>query len=63
MRMTFPEAQATKPDSGVPLAGMPVIGFAFQQYTNAGAAYGFLAQYGVTSKHTGLIRLVTDTED
>jgi len=63
MRMTFPEAQATTPDSGVPLAGMPVIAFAFQQYTNGGAAQGLLAQYGVTSKQTGLIRLSTDTED
>ena len=62
-QMTFPEAQTTNPDTGTPLTGMPVVGFAFQQYTNAGAAYGFLAQYGVTSKHTGLIRLVTDTED
>ncbi len=47
------------PVSGVGYKGMPVTGFSVQQYTNAGAAEGLLAQYGALFKHKGMV--VTET--
>ncbi len=51
IQLEFPETAATTPESGQALLGLPVIGFAAQQFTNAGAAQGLLAQYGSLFKH------------
>ncbi len=43
------------PVTGVGYKGLPLTGFMVQQYTNAGAAEGLLAQYGGLFKHKGLV--------
>ncbi|MGJ8662175.1 MAG: hypothetical protein ACSHWU_00935 [Marinicella sp.] len=43
------------PVSGVEFKGLPVTGFMVQQFTNAGAAQGLLAQYGSLFVHKGLV--------
>ena len=43
--------QKMEPDSGVGFLGLPVTGFAVQQFTNANASFGLLAQYGSIFSH------------
>ena len=52
----FPDAEPTTPLLGPSLAGMPVVGFAAQRFTNAGAAEGLLAQYGALFHHKYKVR-------
>ena len=59
-RLEFIDAITPVPLSGSGLKGFPVTGFAVQQFTNAGAAEGLLAQYGGLFMHKGLV--VTDEE-
>ena len=59
-RLEFLDTVTPLPVSGSGLKGLPVTGFAVQQYTNAGAAEGLLAQYGSLFMHKGLV--VTDDE-
>ena len=49
--LDFPDAEPTTPQSGVSKYGLPVLGFAVMQFTNAGAAEGLLAQYGSLFQH------------
>ena len=59
--LSFREEQhRMNPLSGVAYFGLPVTGFAVQQFTNAGAGPGLLAQYGGLYKHKGVV--VTDEE-
>ena len=50
--------QKMEPDSGVGFLGLPVTGFAVQQFTNANASFGLLAQYGNIFSHK--YQVVTD---
>ncbi|WP_223789659.1 hypothetical protein [Marinicella meishanensis] len=59
-RLVFPDTSPTTPLSGSGLAGLPVIGFAVQQFTNAAAAEGLLAQYGALFQHKYQVRLNPD---
>lgn len=43
------------PVSGAEYEGLPVTGFVVQQFTNAGAADGLLAQYGSLFKHKSMV--------
>ena len=43
------------PVSGTGYIGLPATGFMVQQFTNAGAAEGLLAQYGNLYVHKGLV--------
>lgn len=52
-RISF--AQSATAGSGASFEGLPVAGFAVQQYTNAGAAEGLLAQYASLFEHKGLV--------
>jgi len=51
----FSGSQNMTPVSGLSLKGMPVAGFMVQQFTNAGAADGLLAQYGNLFRHKGRV--------
>ncbi len=56
-RMEFMDSVVPSPSTGAGFKGLPVIGFAVQQYTNTGAAEGLLAQYGALFKHKALIEV------
>ncbi|MGJ8662174.1 MAG: hypothetical protein ACSHWU_00930 [Marinicella sp.] len=58
--LDFPETGPSVPETGQALFGLPVIGFAVQQFTNAGAAEGLLAQYGSLFKHKYSIDVESD---
>ena len=59
-RMKFIESVVASPLSGERLKGLPVSGFAVQQYTNSGAAEGLLAQYGALFKHKRMVEIDTE---
>lgn len=61
-KLEFPETVATSPLTGNSLMGLPVIGFAVQQFTNAGAAQGLLAQYGSLFMHKYSTEVEPDNE-
>jgi hypothetical protein len=46
------------PVEGEGLMGLPAVGFMVQQFTNANAAEGLLAQYGHLFQHKGRVQLV-----
>ena len=51
-RLSFTNPQfRMNPSNGANLLGLPLVGFAVQQFTNAGAAEGLLAQYGSLFMH------------
>ncbi|WP_223789662.1 hypothetical protein [Marinicella meishanensis] len=53
-KVTFASTNAAMvPNSGKVLFGLPVTGFAVNQFTNGGAAEGLLAQYGNLFVHKG----------
>ena len=58
----FSGAQNMTPISGPGFKGLPAIGFAVQQFSNASAADGLLAQYGNLFKHQGRVELLEVTE-
>ncbi|WP_223789660.1 hypothetical protein [Marinicella meishanensis] len=58
--MEFPDASATTPEFGVSKSGLPVIGFAVNQFSNAAAAEGLLAQYGALFQHKYQVLLNAD---
>lgn len=51
----FTGSQNMTPLSGPGLRGLPATGFMVQQFTNAGAADGLLAQYGNLFRHKGRV--------
>lgn len=58
--VNFPDAAYRLiPDQGTGFLGLPVTGFSVQQFTNAGAGAGLLAQYGSLFKHQGRLEAVT----
>jgi len=54
----FSGSQNMTPLSGPGLRGLPATGFMVQQFTNAGAADGLLAQYGNLFRHKGRVETV-----
>ena len=58
--MSFLDSTPNTARSGNGFKGLPVTGFAVQQYTNAGAAEGLLAQYGALFKHKGMVGIDTE---
>ena len=54
--------QASEPVEGTGFKGLPVVGFMAQQYTNANAQAGLLAQYGALFNHSGEVVINAITE-
>ena len=56
----FGASHALSDDSGVTIQGLPVTGFVVQQYTNASAQPGLLAQYGALFSHKSRLEVSQD---
>lgn len=59
----FHESRSMLPEAGIGFEGLPVTGFLAQQYTNAGAAQGLLAQYGSIYPHKSRVTAVGGDEE